>query len=185
VLGAYQQDNNNRYPISLSLLSDLTPTTSTSASKDLPRKTLLCPFDDSRGSDSQLGRPLGWGTPIELYEPGCSYSFEIGNRALGNVGGWGTIAFYSGSSHQWSEYTTWIDAKVVQLKYGNETSPRTIAGQQWGPYPANLFPVVRCFHHEAWSGAPDAVTQPKKTLNLAFDYGIFWSKPKWELDVVN
>lgn len=191
VMGAYRTDYQDSFPWHLTWLADRV------GGYDLPSKSLLCPFDPTRGGDPLMGRPAD--SPMQdmsrLHEPGSSYMYEISANPGANLvyptGGKMLRAgdvdwFYRDQETVPSHIDlSWQDSKLHQLKHGNLKpggDPNSPSG--WGdPFPGHALPIMRCFWHDTWVGAKKVLSMTRRVNNVAFDFNIFESTPLWERDV--
>jgi len=189
-LEIYRQDHNDSFPYRLfDLVNDSTYA--------FAPKSLLCPSDPTLGTDPNVGRlaPPAWPDYSFLYDnnssiystPGvpCSYDFECSSNpnpamfpaALGLV-----AYFYRDNPSNAPLYPTWADAKQHQQKFGNlQPTPvgnTTVYGY---PFPASSVPILRCYHHEAWSTYPTNASYPNRVNNVSLEFNTFWSIPYWEI----
>ena len=160
---AFQQENNNYFPQSLSQMFSKGQT----LEGEKPT-ILLCPHDGTKGGSKSFNRHPSMGDTSELYDPTHagffaydtlkhSYMFEAAYVGLGSTAlGW------------WPGFATWADAKVNQLK----------KGRSGGPYRPEDFPILRCFWHATWKGY--GLNNEKKVLNLTWAMTTYWSIPEWE-----
>jgi prepilin-type N-terminal cleavage/methylation domain-containing protein len=197
-LEVYRQQYNDQFPDRLSRL----------VVEGFDKKSFICPFDNSHGTDPSFGRNSGWGAPYDyLHEQdaasdpytgcrlyNCSYMYEVssqkdpanpGDNLLKDPG---NIAWFYVDYNETTPPTpmptvgsvSWSDAKAHQLKFGNKDP---VTGKHGLPFSAAGMPIVRCFYHFAWNTVtPDQALGIKKVNNVSFDFNIFWSNPTWEHD---
>ena len=136
-----------------------------------------CPFDESNGTDEEMGRPssmntLSWGTS-NPFENGSSYLYEICN-----------LECPFGQPPPPAPKITWGQWKRWQYKFGNNPAkgfdyPQKIGGKPFAP---STMPIVRCFHHEDWESHNDLKIE-NSVYNVAWDTSFFKGQPMWEIDV--
>ncbi len=179
---AYRSDRDVLFPGRLSNLFD--PDAGLQLN-GLKSKLLLCPRDPkkSQDGDPKMGRIPQWTDLSYLYEPGCSWMFEASDRPLNS------------SQISWFFYPpefgvptgipnpTWADGKKNQQRFGNPMSnpPATQVSPYGDPFPPDLFPVIRCYHHHKWTVGNDKTD--RKVQNLSWNNNVFWSIPYWEHEV--
>jgi prepilin-type N-terminal cleavage/methylation domain-containing protein len=184
---AYRQDHEDRFPYHLMALVD--------QNAELTAKSLICPFDTSRGANSSMGRSSGWTDYSRLFEPGSSYQFE----ASGNPG----VSWYSGQQmliasdiayFYKNEASTdrpavgtkgWADAKMNQQLHGNsdKNNPDPGTPSDWNKsFASSAVPIVRCYWHHPWemTGNPQAYA---RVNNVTLGFNVTWTSPFWEKDV--
>ena len=134
----------------------------------------LCPFDAAKGADTNMGRPIAWGSLANLHENGLSYIFESSGRLLTNTLSNYELDHWEIGSKTWRQTgaTTWGDIKAYQLTKGRHD------GTAFDP---GVFPILRCLWHYQWDkGSSGARSTVKKVLNLSWDFRVFLSIPFWE-----
>lgn len=178
---SYAGEHDDRAPVSLTSLVN------GSAGMPMPAKILQCPLDASKGLAGLNRVVTTWDPLNELYESGCSYTYELsGARLTPTSITWFYPSFMRGAA---LGTPTWFDGKKFQLKNGNISSanrPLVDNDEQKflalrAPFPASLFPIVRCYWHQRWT-ASNARTDDK-VVNISWDYSVFSSIPYWEHQV--
>ncbi len=188
-MGVYQQDRDDNYPKHLTQL--------VGTEYDLILKSLQCPFDQSKGGDVLMGRPISvMGDMSRIHEPGMSYMYEVSaNTGINEVypsGGkmldTNDLAYFfcnqDASDRPALGVTSWQDAKLNQAKTGNASvsNPNRATPSDWGkPFPTSSLPVLRCYWHANWATAN--LDTERRVNNVALGYNVLWSVPKWERDV--
>ena len=153
----------NKFPGKLLWLSDSSRGGTMEGQVDM----YLCPFDETNGTDTDMGRPSGWnsswgtGNPHEI---GSSYLYEVSN-----------------SECPWASPAKWIEWKRWQHKFGNGSAayPDTIGGK---PYPESKMPIIRCFHHYDWNTV-NSTDDIQEVYNVSWGCNFFKSRPQWEMDI--
>jgi prepilin-type N-terminal cleavage/methylation domain-containing protein len=188
-LEVYRQDHDDRFPYFLrtNQPGDVDNTANVEV-MELPPKTFLCPFDKKRGTDSNMGRLIGgnWGNYKRLYEPGCSYCYEMSSLPNSLAVGPGRVIqddvdyFYRDDPTKAPALTdaNWAAMKQHQQKFGNMKP-----NGSWGaPFTPDAYPIIRCYWHEEWKYSPSN-KYPRAVLNVALGFNIFKSTPYWEIDL--
>ncbi len=200
---AWQESHDDAWPGHLKDLFD--PTKSDLQLKGVER-LMLCPKDNQKGLDQNMGRaavPVMNPDLSYLWESGCSFLYESSSellRAADNDIDYfyrdrpstqadATAQGYTGPLKPTYTSTgpTWADAKKNSQRFGNLQSGRTYSGNSTpfyffgDPYPPDYFPVIRCYHHIKWNAAN--VIVEKKVNNLSWNNNVFKSRPYWEPDV--
>jgi hypothetical protein len=119
-----------------------------------------------------------WGQAGETDEPGSSYLYEFSAAPCG----WDWKTYVAGGATPGKldlnkdGVVSWAEVKGWQMKHGDSVQ------QPEGGYPAQAFPVVRCY----WYQYPDAYTEDASkgvVFSLAADLKtVFSSQPWWEKD---
>jgi prepilin-type N-terminal cleavage/methylation domain-containing protein len=187
VIEVFRQEQDDRFPVSLiSLTND--------ADFALPAKILRCPFDQTAGTDPNMGRRIsGWGNYTRLHEPGSSYCFE-GSSDPAKLTTGDRAYFYrsvnTATTALPASATNWGSAKVFFQQFGNLKSGRTHSGssparpEDFGmPFPSSKVPIIRCFWHADWNGMPATTANTlRKVNNVMLGFNVDWSWPYWEIE---
>jgi prepilin-type N-terminal cleavage/methylation domain-containing protein len=192
IMGAYRNDNEDHFPWHLTKLNK--------SEYDLPPKSLLCPFDTSRGLDSRMGRPdPPMGDMSRVYEPGSSYMLEVSNNPGDNSCTTPAVKMFTTGDLDYfyrdvdtltgvRDGRSWEDGKLHQARFGNlkaghapASAAAAVPADFGEPFPASNLPILRCYWHFGWT--PLNVNDTKKVNNVALSFNIFWSTPYWERDV--
>jgi type II secretory pathway pseudopilin PulG len=186
---SYKGENNDAFPGAL--WRDTPPAGSSIISDDLfhsggpasslSTKILLCPFDYTNGMAPGMNRasPPAWTDISYLHETNCSYEYDLSNYPLDAT----TVTWFYSSTDNGGMPTlgplvTWSSGKQNQLLNGNR-SASTLPGN---PFPASVFPILRCYWHNKWSGLSGQDAIVKLINNVSWDMNIFKSTPYWEHD---
>ncbi|MHC5068123.1 MAG: type II secretion system protein [Planctomycetota bacterium] len=166
---------------------------------DASPKLLLCPSDTNpghrvsgRGTGGKWGdfeyllaanpeAVAGFGSGVAAEAHPTSYFYEA-SEDPGDFTTWCT----SHSGYDWSPSTTgpmrtWGEWKIQQKAFGNIDIDPDTGAQRNLPWPAERFPLVRCYHHFPWTAAQHL--DDREVLNVAWDGSVFKSSPYWEYDV--
>ncbi|MDA3925127.1 MAG: hypothetical protein PF904_10560 [Kiritimatiellae bacterium] len=170
-LKAYKSDHKGQLPPSLTTLV---------TEEYIPVSALISCADPSCGKEGGVpDKYAEWGQAMETDEAGSSYLYEFSGVECK----WEWQSYLGGNPSAADMDTnkdgliTWAEVKSWHMAHGDSTQqPKS------GPYPANCFPVVRCY----WYQYPDAYT-PEATarvvLSLAADLEtVFISQAWWEKD---
>jgi prepilin-type N-terminal cleavage/methylation domain-containing protein len=166
----------------------------------LEGKLLVCPRDKYRGKSSSMGRNAALGPPLsDLYESGCSYLYQCSDTLLGDTDNSGYKSWFfdftdsnsgGGTGNPVGAQTTgpdavpianWAVGKKNQLENGNCSADYVpgSAGTRFGyAFPADLFPIVMCFHHNAWTTVNNKTD--RKCCCVSWNGNVFWTIPLWE-----
>lgn len=144
-------------------------------------------------TDILMGRSStsGWGNLDALHEPKCSYLYEVGGQPLNDLGlNAYFLKGYPASTQKTqllqSDALTWVQAKGIQLRTGNFPTDSTITTNENAntPFPADKFPIVRCFHHHPWASTSNQMTKTiKKVKAVSWNLNVFECSPQWENDI--
>jgi hypothetical protein len=155
------------------------------------------------GSGAPLAPLLRYLHEKDANDVGCSYLYQCSEEVLqqsfnepetgsyGNQVKWflnyeGAGGTPVGRQLAAGETATWGEGKANQLVVGNASPDYTedaagnaLSGVRYGyPFPADLFPVIMCFHHHRWTAANNKTDA--KALCVSWNGNVFWSIPKWE-----
>lgn len=155
--------SSDKFPGRLMWLSDSTRGGQLEGQTDIYK----CPYDDTEGTDPDMGRPASWnsswgaGSP---FESGSSYLYEVSNLECPWAG-----------PAKWNEWKRW------QRKFGNGSAsfPNSTGGR---PFPASRMPIIRCFHHFDWETV-SSKDNIQEVYNVAWDTSFFKGRPEWEMDL--
>lgn len=160
-------------------------------------RMFICPRDSTAGMDARLGRPDNWDDLGYLWEPGCSYLYEASTRPVLSEN---TIRhFLLGYPTNLTPPSplTWVVAKSIQQRCGNyptDTTVRTFVNPG-SPFPADRFPIVRCFYHYDWdkavsnyvpgnrNGSSSNPLLVRKVKAVSWNGSLFECSPFWETDI--
>jgi prepilin-type N-terminal cleavage/methylation domain-containing protein len=161
-------------------------------------KMVICPFDAKKGTITLMGRPPSppstWSDLRYLHEPATSYLYELNSEPI--VSNDDKDWFYDTrwpnplpvppnslpvlNPPLWGEpmpaQPTWGQAKMNSF---NSFIKQGVNGANLLKVRADSFPIIRDFHHFAWTGIQDE-EGVKKVFNLALGFNVFWSVPQWE-----
>jgi len=186
----YRTDRDDEFPGSLSEMFDPRRNLGFAG---LEAKLLVCPRDQSKGSDNSMNRggPLN---PVlsELHgheAKKTSYLYQTSSYPLDSqTAGWFTFPVDPNNplgevlgDRMVANINTWAGGKRNQLGFGNvmqDASGNLIRGV---PFSSSLFPVISCFWHNRWS-AQNVRTDPK-VYSITFDNNTFDHIPYWEHQV--
>lgn len=137
------------------------------------KKILICPFDGAGGTTRRSNRAAEW-TDLDFLlanEPyDLSYFYETSEEDF-TFDSWVSPAMQP----RMPADPTWADFKRAQFYAGNRHS-----GSDGYAFPADQFPIVRCYWHRSWSGKKPQENLKEKVLNVAWSGTVFWSIPFWE-----
>lgn len=147
--------------------------------KYLDATDLVSSADPSAGKEGGVpDKYEAWGQAKDTDEPGCSFLYEFSAAPCG----WDWKTYVAGEATpekldvNQDKVVSWAEVKAWQMKHGDTVQ------QPKGGYPANAFPVVRCY----WYQYPDAYTEDAAkgiVFSLAADLKtVFASQPWWEKD---
>jgi prepilin-type N-terminal cleavage/methylation domain-containing protein len=145
---------------------------------ELPASLFICPRDESQGTDEWLGRcQSGWDNLTELHEDNCSYLYEASGREISSAS---TKRWFLNktASESVPSSLTWAQGKAYQLRFGNYLS--SSSNERGGPFPADRFPIIRCFYHYRWNQGD---TNVQKVKAVSWNMNVFQCSPLWEHDV--
>ncbi len=194
---AWQGDHDERCPPKL--MSLFSPSSGLQLN-GLESKLLICPKDRAKGKDNTMNRDGVALSPqlTELYETGCSYLYQCSETPLTYGASPATVGWFfdyrDGSGNYVGKRSvdsvtsqpvvpalTWYDGKKNQLLFGNTSADYdgSGVGSRYGnPFPADLFPIIMCFHHNRWTPANN--TSDAKCACVSWNGNVFWTIPKWE-----
>ena len=175
---AYQDDHKEAFPVTLEALVGPSGQTGLNGLT----KIIICPHDRSMGNDAHMGRKTYDQVDADLSflhqnlngeEMVCSYLYEVSGHPLtANFISY-FYAYPTGAPQPASGTVTWADGKTNEQQFGNGGNP----------FPADLFPIIRCFHHRKWQPQEDA--RVRRVNNVGFNGAVFWSIPWWEKQITD
>jgi len=157
----------------------------------LPQKdVLICPRDDSRGSEG--GKPDGiCSKQFSTLNEGSSYLYEF-NMAVtlhnsNDVDNWQWVGYLFSTSQIAApgfdpHKAVDIDGNTAESKWGEVKTYQLKHGSWWGnpqvnhPHSPTRFPIIRCFWH---TGNPDS-DKERRVQNLSYLCNFFRSGARWE-----
>lgn len=155
-------------------------------------KLFICPRDRYRGNpppdENPFNRADRWGKFFETFEPGCSYFYEASGKEFDNSDNLREY-FLRGvpPANRPTGRLTWGMAKVIQQRTGNYVTNYAVdptSTAQGAPFPADRFPIIRCFHHYDWNKCTDQEALSKQEVRAASINGTFFTcSPFWEHDI--
>jgi len=184
----YRDDRDDTFP---GQLSEMFNFKSTLGLAGLEKKLLVCPRDQSRGTDVTMNREesLFKFTLSELHNSNSSYLYQTGTHKLNDVTyDWftfktstGTGSLHSIGKLMVANSNSWADGKRNQLAVGN-LNPNPILPEDRGyPFSPSLFPIISCFYHNAWTKVN--MRSQRRAFSVTFDGNIFDHIPYWEHQV--
>ncbi len=170
-IGAYSLENDEKSPANVMDLLNA----------GFGKKSFLCPFDKTKGTNQSMGRRTAWDKYEQIWEKGCSYMYEF-SSAVDEVplsylnGGAGkkfapnlVNAFYRNLDFSLDpdnlidgyskiilpiEKRNWQDGKRNQQAFGNlaGTPSSQLKPADFGAaFASSEVPIIRCYHHYDWN----------------------------------
>jgi hypothetical protein len=153
-------------------------------------KIFICPRDPSKGTDFEMGRPPEWNASpdfTKLHQSNCSYLYEMNGMPMKANGFDSTLNYFmagviaSASPPPVIDEKTWAQAKMIAQRTRN-FNPAT--GRLGAPFPADRFPVIRCFYHYTkWGTATAYDAEPAKVKAVSLNLNVFECMPWWEIEI--
>lgn len=155
-------------------------------------KIFICPRDPGKGLHVQgdidaadpFGRHEQWDDLKYLHEPGCSYLYEANGQVVTSQGAIDHFLIGLPKANHPVGPITWATAKSIQQRTGNFPTDPTATQPGGAPFPADRFPIVRCFHHYSWNRlTADRGMGVQEVKAVSWNGTLFHCSPFWEIDI--